>query len=387
MSHVQHYIWEGKIWAFGPYVLEIDIWADLFPAVVISSPCKYSQPTGDCLPFASQNVSVSPVVTYGEGKSFIAKFKRFISIPLLIWQLIKTMNNAWAIHVRLPGNLGAIGAILAPLFSKRLVAKYAGTWPNFDGEPFSYRFQKSILKSKWFNGPVTVYGDWPDQPGHIIPFFTSILTEDQIEMARVASQNRQIHTPARILFVGRLDRGKGAHVLLDSLQLLREKAIDFEARIIGDGNERNNLHNQSHRLGLDSFVKFTGAIPFKQVLEHYIWADFLILTSENAEGWPKAISEGMAFGLVCFGSKRGFIPQMLDGGRGIVIDPITPNNISEKLTKIISSPEEFSEFSTQATEWSKTYSLAGLQKAICELLNEKWQLNLALHKMEEGNPK
>jgi glycosyltransferase involved in cell wall biosynthesis len=220
-----------------------------------------------------------------------------------------------------------------------------------------------------------VYGDWPKQPANIVPFFTSILTEDQIKITKEASQNRVLHNPARILFVGRLDRGKNAHILIDALFQLKQNSIPFEARIIGDGDESERLHNQAKDLNLGQEVIFSGAIPFSDVLESYRWSDFLVLTSENAEGWPKAISEGMAFGLVCFGSQRGLIPQMLDNGRGKVIWPVTAQNLSTGLQEIISSPDEYVEISKRAATWSQAYSLEDLREAIKQLLQNRWHLD------------
>jgi hypothetical protein len=46
------------------------------------------------------------------------------------------MRSADAIHVRCPGNLGVL---LAPLFTRRLVAKYAGQWNGHHGERFALR--------------------------------------------------------------------------------------------------------------------------------------------------------------------------------------------------------------------------------------------------------
>lgn len=379
VTHVQHYIWDDQIWAFGGYAREVDIWADIFPSIIIASPCIELSPPGDCLPLTRKNISVIPVQTRENSGILKCKFLLFFYLPRIIWKLSKLMREAWAVHVRLPGNLGAIGALLAPLFSERIIAKYAGTWPNFEGEPKTYRLQKSLLKSRWFSGPVTVYGDWPNQPDHVIPFFTSILTTDQIELAKKASEKKHLHFPSRILFVGRMDRGKNAHILLDALQILKKYNYSFEARIIGDGNQKEELHQQVLDLGLQSRVTFTGAIPFSSVLENYIWGDILVLTSENSEGWPKAIAEAMAFGLVCFGSERGLIPKMLSEKRGVVVDPVTANNLADCLKELLNSPSTYKTISKNATEWSQNYSLNGLRKAIKELLIHSWNL-----KTEEG---
>lgn len=36
ISHVIHYRKAGELYAFGPYSREIDVWADLFPEVLIA---------------------------------------------------------------------------------------------------------------------------------------------------------------------------------------------------------------------------------------------------------------------------------------------------------------------------------------------------------------
>ena len=80
------------------------------------------------------------------------------------------------------------------------------------------------------------------------------------------------------------------------------------------------------------------AVEFDRVLDHYTQADVLVLTSET-EGWPKVIAEGMAFGLVCIGSARGLVPQMLEHGRGIVIDPHDVKTLAGTIRQIAEAPE------------------------------------------------
>ncbi len=375
VSHVQHYRWEGQLWAFGAYAREIDIWADLFPEVVIASPCVDGPPTGDCLPFTRANIRITPVAIARGGDRLRDKLRVAASLPGVVRALTRQMKSAWAIHVRLPGNLGALGALLAPLYSPRIIAKYAGTWPDFRGEPLSYRAQKALLRSRWFRGPVTVYGAWPGQPAHIVPYFTSILSSDQLALAELATRNRTFHTPARVLFVGRFDRGKNAHVLLDAIAQLNAAGRPVIARIVGDGAERERLHEQAQQLNLIDIVTFTGAIPFSAVLEQYAWADILVLASNNAEGWPKAIAEGMAFGLTCIGSHRGLIPQMLADGRGVIIDPVTPQALAAAILGIIADPQQAAEMSVRAAHWSRQYSLEGLRSAIRALLVQWWKLD------------
>src|SRR5665213_2516342 len=187
VSHVTHFRFGGQLYAYGPYSQEIDLWADLFKELTIAAPCRNETPPGDCLPFTASNISMAPQMEVG-GETFGAKIKLALATPFLAIGLAQAMGRSDAIHVRCPGNLGLLGAVIAPIFSRRLVAKYAAQWCKSAADVWSNRWQKAILRSSWWRGPVTVYGEWPDQPRHIIPFFTSLLTDGHMQRARQSSQ-------------------------------------------------------------------------------------------------------------------------------------------------------------------------------------------------------
>jgi hypothetical protein len=212
-SHVVHYRHGDRFHAYGPYAREIDVWAELFPQVVIAAPCMTAPPPGDAVAFRRANIAMAPMWRTG-GDSLRAKVTQLACLPALVWGLSRAMQRADAIHVRCPGNLGLLGAVMAPCFSRHLVAKYAGQWNGYPGEPGTVRLQRALLRSRWWRGPVTVYGSWPDQPRQVVPFFTSMMTREQVERAvRVASW-KTLETPLRILFSGRLETVKRADALL-----------------------------------------------------------------------------------------------------------------------------------------------------------------------------
>jgi len=92
-----------------------------------------------------------------------------------------------------------------------------------------------------------------------------------------------------LLFVGRLSEKKGVRYLLDAMPQVLKKFPKAKLLIVGDGEERNALHDQAKRLGLfGSSVLFLGALPQKDLPQFYATADVFANFSE---------SEG--FGLVC----------------------------------------------------------------------------------------
>ena len=369
VSHVIHYRHGGRLYAYGPYAREIDIWAELFPEVVIAAPCRNERAPGDCLRFERENISIDPQVEAG-GDSLAAKLALAASVPAMAWGLARAMQRADAIHVRCPGNLGLVGVVLAPLFSRRLVAKYAAQWHGGDGIALSAKLQRAILGSPWWRGPVTVYGSWPGYRRHIVPFFTSLLTGEQIGRARLSALRERRGPGLEVLFTGRLSKAKNVDVLLEAVAVVRREFPGVSATIIGEGPERAALERLAGSLGIASSVRFTGGLPFDRVLPHLEAADVLVLASET-EGWPKAIAEAMAFGLVAVGSNVGFVPQMLEG-RGFTVPPGAPDALAGVLRTIASSPDRLEDMRMRAAAWAQRYSLEGLKAALRELLAEWW---------------
>ncbi len=365
LSHVLHYRHEGRLYAYGAYAREIDVWADLFSDVVIAAPCRRAAPASLALPFTRPNISIAPQVEAG-GNTLRAKLGLAAVLPALVWGLIREMNKADAIHVRCPGSLGLAGAALAPLFSRRLVAKYAGQWNGYPGEPVTVRLQRALLASRWWRGPVSVYGRWPNQPAHVIPFFTSVLTRAQIARASACAARRTFTPPLRALFVGRLSAAKNVDVLLCAIA-----RVPLECAVVGDGRERARLEALARTLGIAGRVRFTGGLDFDRVLDEYERAHILVLASET-EGWPKAVAEAMAFGLVPVATDRGLVPEMLSEGRGFVVPPRDVDALAAVLGRLAAGPSEMAAIGARAAAWASQYSLDGLRDALRELLAAHW---------------
>ncbi len=374
VSHVIHYQHGGKLYAYGPYAREIDLWADLFAEVQIASPCRYSAPPDDSLPFDRPNISIVPQIEAG-GTTLLSKLKLAALTPALIWNLARAMARADAIHVRCPGNIGLLGALLAPCYSRFLVAKYAAQWNGLQGEPLSARFQKALLRSRFWRGPVTVYGKWPGQSANITPFFTSLLSDEQISRARGAVTQVRPAGALRVLYTGRLSKAKNVDSVLQAVARTIAAGKRATCTIVGEGPERAALERLSASLGISSAVTFAGGVGFDQILHYLETSDVLALTSET-EGWPKSIAEGMAFGLVCIGSNRGFVPEMLGSGRGLVVPPRDVDALAALLLDIADNPAKYEAMRLQASAWARQYSLEGLRTAIRNLLEERWSVTL-----------
>ena len=381
VTHVTHYRHDGAVHAYGPYVREMNVWCDLFPQVVIAAPLADGPPPGDGLAFSSQNMQMHPIPKSG-GDTALAKLKQLVLLPWIVTRLCFAMWKADAIHVRCPGNLGLLGVVLGPIFSSKLVAKYAGQWSEFPGEARSVRLQRRLLGSRWWRGIVTVYGDWPNQPKHVVPFFTSVMTKSQMDRARAMTTRRLTcpssanEDPLTVVFVGRLSREKNVDTLIEAVARLTQQGIDIRCHVVGQGAEFESLCRLAEQWNVRDQVQFAGGVDYDRVFDFYEQSDVLVLVSET-EGWPKAIAEAMACGLVCIGSERGLVPWMLAEGRGFTAAPRDVETLTEFLKQLSESVELRQSISKRAAEFGCRYSLDSLRTALAELLSERWSVELA----------
>lgn len=372
VARVTHYLHDGQVYAYAPYAREIDIWADLFEDVAIAGTLRHGAPPNDCSPFGRTNIRVLPVTEAG-GAGFREKVAQLFLLPRIIGQLARFMRRADAIHVRCPCDLGLLGVLMSRFFTDKTIAKYAGQWSAFAGEAASWRMQKRILKSAWWQGPVTVYSSHSGGLPKVVPFFTSMLTEEQIARARVAASKPRAEEVFRVLFVGRLTAARNVDVLLRAFSKLVRADRKMECVIVGEGPERPALQQLAQELGIAARVNFKGGLPFQAVLESYESANVLVLAAET-EGWGKAITEGMAFGCVCIGSHRGIMPEILGQGRGILVAPRAVDALQDALERVMGNPEEAAAISHRAAHWAQRFSIEGMRTALRQVMLSSWKL-------------
>jgi glycosyltransferase involved in cell wall biosynthesis len=198
-----------------------------------------------------------------------------------------------------------------------------------------------------------------------------MLTAEQVARAARACAARAPRQRVRVVSTGRLSVQKNEYELLRSPAALRGAGVELECAVVGEGPERTRLEALAGALGVADRVRFTGAVPFDEVLGHYEWADVLVLPSET-EGWPKTIAEGMAFGLACIGPDRGIVPEMLGEGRGLVVPPRDVDALTAALGRVLRSPDERSAMQRRGALWAQQFTLERFGAAVRDVLARAW---------------
>ena len=166
--------------------------------------------------------------------------------------------------------------------------------------------------------------------------------------------------PLRVLTVGAIGLRKGLGDILHAARLLGSEA---EFRLVGS-------HQVSGAVISDfgDVATFIDAVPRREIIEHYRWADVLLLPS-LCEGSATVTYEAMAHGLpvVCTHNTGSVVR---DGVEGFVIPIRSPNKIASKLRELIDSESLLLSMSACAYQRSLSYTLDGYAIRLMNALRE-----------------
>jgi glycosyltransferase involved in cell wall biosynthesis len=148
----------------------------------------------------------------------------------------------------------------------------------------------------------------------------------------------------RILFVGMMTEFKGPHVLLEALEQLERRGVDFEATFLGSYTHATglpasvyelSLHRRAAALG--SKVAFRPFLPHDDVARVFQAHDVLVVPSQYDEPFGLVVLEGMACGLAVVATRRGGIPEV---GRDAVQYVENSLSLSSVLARLAANDEE-----------------------------------------------
>lgn len=138
-----------------------------------------------------------------------------------------------------------------------------------------------------------------------------------------------------VLYVGRIDSGKGLNSLLTATRILRrDKGINAKTVLVGDGSQKNQLIRKSEKLGIKNNIFFYGGVPHKDLPEIYNSCDVFCLPSEH-EGFPVVNLEAMACQKPVVTTDLDSTREQIDHGRdGLLVEPQNPVAIADEIEKL-----------------------------------------------------
>jgi len=176
-----------------------------------------------------------------------------------------------------------------------------------------------------------------------------------VESEKYKPQRRIFAPPYVLLFCSRIEKLKGIFQLLDAFQLVINKYPNTKLIYLGLGSEYNKLNKKINNIKLKENVKCVGYKSGQEKIEYFHNSDMLILPSYT-EGFPTVFCEAIAAGLPFIGTQiGGLIDVFEEGKQGLVIRsmPPKPEEISEKIIKLIENPQLMKQISQNNIQEAK----------------------------------
>lgn len=150
--------------------------------------------------------------------------------------------------------------------------------------------------------------------------------------------------PRKLLFMGRLEAGKGAHTAIEALALLLHQRGPLTATLtlVGasyDRPYRKMLYDLIHDHGLDAAVTIHAAVPRAATAAIYAEHDILLFPSRWIEGFGLVVLEALARGLPVVGTALGGTADMVrDDVTGLVAPPEDAGALAMRVGDLLADP-------------------------------------------------
>lgn len=366
ITHAGHKVKNDQIYAYEPYVREMNLWLEYPEDVIILAPRQH----GDILPieapYLRKNIQLKPVWGFNL-KSFKGIVRSLLAIPMALIAMFRLFSRADHVHVRCPGNMGLLACLVQVFFPRtHKTVKYAGNWDPNSKQPWSYRLQKKILSNTFLtrNCKVLVYGEWENQSKNIVPFFTASYTD--VEAAEV--YDKKWDSPFHVVFVGTLTENKRPFLVVEAIHELIKKGYNVVLNVYGDGPERTRISAYIDEHKLEKVITLHGNQPKNSIKDAFKRSHFLIFISRS-EGWPKVVAEAMFWGCVPIVSSVSCVPYMIgENERGSLV--------RNRVEDIVQAFEDYAKDLThlkdtaaKAQDWSRQFTLDSFKLEISKLLH------------------
>jgi colanic acid/amylovoran biosynthesis glycosyltransferase len=140
----------------------------------------------------------------------------------------------------------------------------------------------------------------------------------------------------KLLTIARLHWIKGIHDLIETAQYLKSKQIDFEWKVIGEGDQKHTERYAYHiyKAGLQKQVLLLGKLSHAETLKELSKTELYVQTSLS-EGFCNAILEAQALGKLCLAYDAGALSENIQNNiTGFLSSTGRPHLLAQKIIEV-----------------------------------------------------
>lgn len=193
--------------------------------------------------------------------------------------------------------------------------------------PLMERFQRYILsrsKVALLQGMDTFdyFGNSAPNP-HCI-YDTHTTKADRITPQTLARKQAklQANAPLKIIYIGRAAPMKGTEDWLDTLAVLAQRGVPFEARWIGDGPDLPAMQDRIDGSALEGKVVLSGFEADRQVVLQALQDSDILLFCHKTPESPRCLIEALVSGCPLVGYRSAYVSGLVEMGGGAALSPL-----------------------------------------------------------------
>jgi glycosyltransferase involved in cell wall biosynthesis len=208
--------------------------------------------------------------------------------------------------------------------------------------PVMQRIEKSMFDN---SSKITAVATWVAQALELYGVKPSevVITGNGVEESFFDAPLNE-HRKPYVLYVGRLNIGKGVEELLQAAQIILQRCPDLDLRfvLVGQGPLLSKLRKLVAEKGLEQYIEFRGHLGAdrrEELIELYRQASVFVLPSHH-EGMPTVLLEAMATGTPAISTAvGGALELVVDGENALLVPPCDPMRLADAIIRLLTEPE------------------------------------------------
>jgi glycosyltransferase involved in cell wall biosynthesis len=174
----------------------------------------------------------------------------------------------------------------------------------------------------------------------------------------------------RFVAVGRLVRGKGFEVLMESFARVTKDLPQAELTLAGEGPQRHRLEQLARRLGCAGHVRFAGNTPYDRMREVYAAASIVVFPSLVPEGFGRVVVEAARVGRAVIASAVGGVPELVEPDCGVLVPPGDVAALAEAMLALARDPKRQERLAANARRRSEVVAGDALRAQLLQVYDE-----------------
>lgn len=204
------------------------------------------------------------------------------------------------------------------------------------------------------------------EPGKIV-VVNSGIDLSSTERIRQAPIRVELGLPASgplAVAIGALVDHKDHQTLIRAAFKLRSTHPDLHWAVAGEGDLRVALEREVRDLGLGSVVHLLGQIaePLRLIRD----ASVFVMSSKE-EGLGTSVLDAMAIGTPVVATRAGGIPEMVDGGAGILVPRRDPDLLAAGVAEVLDGPDRAARLVATASKRVASFSADGMAEGVLQV--------------------